>query len=71
MVLIDMEMPKACCECPINFWNRCALLAPIGRGGGNIEHPSDGRLPNCPLLTTSDLIRALNKVEGRTTNETI
>ena len=48
MVQIDIEMPEACCECPLNFWNRYRLLQT--KTGGWIEHPSIKRLDNCPLI---------------------
>ena len=49
MVYIDMEMPKYCSDCPINFWNNCGLIKWGSAIGGRIENPDDERLPNCPL----------------------
>ena len=50
MILIDIEMPECCANCPINFWNSCRILESQSKTSGHIENPSDERLSNCPLI---------------------
>lgn len=63
MVFINMKMPDACCECPVNFWNSCGILEHTkGKTLGRIEHPSTERLPDCPLIPLNKLVADLQKV---------
>lgn len=54
MVLANMKMPCACCECPLNFWNQCNVLRFQARGG-HIENPGE-RLPDCPLIDLGGVV---------------
>lgn len=55
MVLIDIEMPDRCANCPINFWNSCRILEYYRKTSGRIENPSDKRLENCPLISIQNI----------------
>ena len=47
--ILVIDMPNACCECPINFWNHCGVLEHNRKFSGIIENPSTERLDGCPL----------------------
>ena len=47
--ILVIDMPEYCCNCSLNFWNRCGVLEAKEKLSGHIENPSTERLENCPL----------------------
>ena len=47
--ILIIDMPEYCCNCPLNFWNRCGVLEAKEKMSGCIENPSTEKLSNCPL----------------------
>ena len=54
MLLVDMEMPKSCSDCPICYDFICCPIIPEHM---DFERMNIERLPNCPLkeLDTKDI----------------
>ena len=50
MILIDMDMPKSCSECPLydDHWDYPACYATDETRGYNFKY-REKRMPNCPL----------------------
>lgn len=47
--ILIIDMPEFCCNCPLNFWNKCIILEEKAKTSGHIENPSRNRLKDCPL----------------------